>query len=70
MSEQKIHKDMTFGELLRNFPRAAPILSGYGLHCVGCHIGVMETIEQGVMAHGLGEETLDKMIDDLNQNAL
>jgi hypothetical protein len=30
----------------------------------------METIEQGVMAHGLGEETLDKMIDDLNQNAL
>ena len=70
MSEEKIHKDMTFGELLQKFPKAGPILAGYGLHCIGCHIGVRETLEEGVMAHGMNQTDLDKMLDDLNKNAL
>lgn len=61
-----IHKDMTFGELLKSNPKAGPILAGYGLHCIGCHIGITETIEQGCMAHGLDEATIKKIIGELN----
>ncbi len=62
----KITKDMTFGDLLKKFPKAGPILAGYGLHCIGCHIGVMETIEQGATAHGMD---VDALMKDLNKAA-
>lgn len=63
----KINKDMTFGELIQSFPEAGPILAGYGLHCVGCHIGVSETIEQGAMAHGLNGQQIEEMVSRLNE---
>ena len=70
MKEQiGIHKNMTFGELLQKYPQVAPILAGYGLHCIGCHIGISETLEQGSRAHGLDDAILDKMISDLNKKA-
>lgn len=61
-----IDKNMTFGELLQKYPAAGPILASYGLHCIGCHIGVMETIEQGSMAHGLDAKTIEKMVTEIN----
>ena len=64
--EQKISKTMTFGELLRVFPGAAPILGQYGLHCIGCHLSVSETIEQGMRAHGMDEAKISKLIEELN----
>jgi hybrid cluster-associated redox disulfide protein len=64
---QKINKNMTFGELLQIFPGAAPILGSYGLHCIGCHLSVSETIEQGMKAHGMDDAKITKMIDDLNR---
>ena len=66
----KINKDMTFGELLRQFPKTGPILAGYGLHCIGCHIGVMETIEQGARAHGLDDAKVAEMIRELNTSGV
>ena len=68
MSE--IKKDMMFGELLQKFPKAAPILGEFGLHCVGCHIGISETIEQGAKAHGLGEDQIEKLMTTLNEQAV
>ncbi|MCL1833102.1 MAG: DUF1858 domain-containing protein [Leptospirales bacterium] len=64
---QKITKDMTFGELIKKYPDAAPILGNYGLHCVGCHLGVHETIEQGMKAHGLDSDAVEKLILELNK---
>lgn len=69
MSEQKIRKDMTFGELIQNFPKAAPVLAGYGMHCIGCHISTTETIEEGARAHGMTDTVLGKMMEELNQSA-
>ena len=62
----KISKDMTFGDLLKQFPGAGPILMRYGLHCIGCHIGVSETIEQGAKAHGLNDDKISLMMKELN----
>ncbi len=66
---QKINKDMTFGELIAKYPEAAPILGNHGLHCIGCHMSVSETIEQGMRAHGMDNAALDKLITELNQKA-
>jgi len=65
-----INKDMTFGEVLQKYPKSGPILGNYGLHCIGCHIGTMETIEQGVKAHGMNDTDVEKIIKDLNENAV
>lgn len=67
--KQKIHKDMTFGELLRAYTEAAPVLGSYGLHCIGCRLSVDETIEQGMKAHGMNGEMVDKLVLELNQKA-
>ena len=62
----KIERSMTFGELIEKYPGTVGVLAGYGLHCIGCHVAVFETIEQGAHAHGLDEAQIDKMIDDMN----
>ena len=64
---QKITKDMTFGELINKYPDAAPILGNYGLHCVGCHLNVHETIEQGMKVHGMDDAAIEKLILELNK---
>ena len=66
----KINKNMTFGELLKEFPKAGPILASYGLHCIGCHIGVTESIEEGARAHGLDDSKIEEMMKDLNTNGV
>ena len=70
MSNEKINKTMTFGELLSKYPQAAPVLAGYGMHCIGCHVAVSETIEQGARAHGMDDATIEKMMRDLNLKAV
>lgn len=64
MNEKKITKDMTFGEVLKDYPQIAPIFLKYGMHCIGCHIAASETIEQGALAHGVDPNVL---VDDLNK---
>jgi len=64
MNEKKITKNMTFGEVLKDYPQIAPVFLKFGMHCIGCHIAVSETLEQGAMAHGVDA---DQLIDDLNK---
>ncbi len=66
---QKITKDMTFGELINLYPDTAPVLGNYGLHCIGCHLSVTETIEQGMKAHGMDNTAVKKLVEELNQKA-
>ena len=61
--QDKINTNMTFGEVMDNYPKSIPIMAEYGLHCIGCHISATETIREGAMAHGIDVETLMK---DLN----
>jgi len=67
---EKISKDMTFGEVMKSFPKSVPIMAEYGLHCIGCHISVSETIEEGAAAHGFDDSMLKQMLNDLNQKAV
>lgn len=69
-TEQKIHKEMTIDEILANFPqksqKLAHAMQTRGLHCVGCHASTWETLEMGVLGHGMSEDDLEDLIIDLN----
>jgi iron-sulfur cluster assembly accessory protein len=65
-----IHKDMTIGDVMSTYEvqsqQLATAMERYGLHCVGCHASTFETLQQGVLGHGLGEEVLETMVKELN----
>ena len=64
----KITKDMTLGEVAAKYPKAVMVLFKYGMHCIGCHVATYETIEQGAMAHGLGDKEIAQMLDEMNKS--
>lgn len=75
MTEQKtskktIHRHMTIEEILSLFPHKAQRLSqeitNAGLHCVGCHAATWETLEAGMMGHGMGNEEIERLTKRLN----
>lgn len=64
----KINEKMLIGELVERYPKAAELLmSKYGLHCVGCGMAMMETIEDGARAHGMKASEIKGMLEDLEK---
>ena len=61
---------MTIEQILGMFPYKAQRLSqeitNAGLHCVGCHAAVWETLEGGMLGHGKSEEEIDELVRRLN----
>ena len=62
---KKITSDLTFYELIQEFPKAAEFLMEKGLMCGGCPMAQLETIEQGALAHGLNPEELIKELNEM-----
>ncbi|MCU0822315.1 MAG: DUF1858 domain-containing protein [Spirochaetes bacterium] len=67
---ENIKTNMTFGEILKKFPKSGQIMAKYGLHCIGCHIAVTETLAEGATAHGFSSEKLKQLVDELNTSAV
>ena len=63
----KINKSSNLGELIEAHPETAELLFEYGLHCGGCMAAGFDSIEEGAMLHGMTEEEIQEMIDDLNE---
>ena len=61
----KIKKTMNIGELMRLDPNVAPILMGFGLHCFGCPMSQMETLEEAAEVHGVD---VDLMIEKIQEH--
>lgn len=59
----KITKDMTIGEVVRQFPESVAVLMSFGMGCVGCPSAQAETIEEAAQVHGLN---LDELMAKLN----
>ena len=57
---------MIIGDVVSMFPEATDIMLSYGLHCVGCHVNMYETMEQGMLGHGFTEEQLNDCLEELN----
>lgn len=64
----KIYKEMPISGLVETYPDLADVLmEDYGLHCFGCFASAMETLEQGAMAHGMDENDIKIMVENLNE---
>jgi iron-sulfur cluster assembly accessory protein len=67
MTEKKfVNKDMIISDVLKKYPDVAVVMLEHGLHCVGCHANVFDTIEAGCAVHGLDAQSVDKLVDEIN----
>ncbi|MBE5755235.1 MAG: DUF1858 domain-containing protein [Clostridia bacterium] len=66
MKKKKIAvtKTMQIGEVLRINPNVKDVLMGFGLHCFGCPMSQMETLEEAAAVHGVD---VDLMIEKINE---
>jgi len=62
----KVTGDMVIGDVVAAFPQAATIMLSHGLHCVGCHANAFDTIEDGSRGHGMPDEEILAMVDEIN----
>jgi len=54
----KVTKDMTIGQIIREYPEAAGILQSFGMGCVFCPSAQSENLEQAAMVHGMDVNAL------------
>jgi len=67
-NKTKITKDILILDLMEQNPELSGVLTEkYGLHCIGCMAASMETLEQGALAHGMTDDQIDKMVEELNK---
>ncbi len=67
MKTKKITGKTKFDKIMEINPDAGMILFEHGLHCVGCGMASVETLEQGCIAHGMGKKEIKELIDKLNK---
>ena len=71
VEKKKITKDMSIMDIFQKNEKYAEemgeVLSNSGLHCIGCSMAKYETIEDGILAHGMTKEDVKKIIDKLNE---
>jgi len=61
----KITREMTIGEVVRNYPDSVDILFSFGMGCVGCPSAQAETIGEACAVHGIDPE---QIIEALNKS--
>ncbi len=54
-------------EIVSMHDDAEKILATYGLHCVGCAYNQLETLREGADAHGLTDDDLGNLMEDLRE---
>lgn len=53
-------------DAVNKYPEIAKVLGESGLHCVGCHVSTIETIEEGCLGHGMSPEEVDELMQEVN----
>lgn len=60
----KITKEMTIGEVVRNYPDCVDVLFNFGMGCVGCPSAQAETVEEACAVHGIDVEEIIKALNE------
>jgi hybrid cluster-associated redox disulfide protein len=53
-------------DVIKESPQAADLLTEYGLHCANCFFNDTDTLEKAADLHGMTDEEIDIMIDEIN----
>jgi len=62
-----ITKDTNIGEIVDKYPEVIDTLTGFGVHCVGCHVSPFESIEMGFKGHGMTDQQVEEAVRKLNE---
>ncbi len=65
---QLITKDMSIGEVVSKYPSVIEPLQAAGVHCVGCGVSYIETLEEGFKGHGMSDQEVNTLIEQLNES--
>ena len=64
----KITKDVNLRKLVKEYSQLNKVLTeDYDLHCLGCPLAGMETLEMGAIGHGFDDKGIKKMVKRLNK---
>lgn len=61
----KITKDMVIDDVLKMDERLGDVFMGFGMHCIFCHLGLEETVEEAAMVHGVDIDFLVKKLNEV-----
>ncbi|MBI4144731.1 iron-sulfur cluster assembly accessory protein [Candidatus Woesearchaeota archaeon] len=61
-----ITRDMNIQQLANTYPEAVGVMAEKGLHCFGCHASAYDTVEAGARGHGMPDDDIDRMVDEMN----
>jgi hybrid cluster-associated redox disulfide protein len=64
---KKITINSNLAEVVYKYPKTAEVLTGYGLHCVGCFASAYDTIKAGAKVHGLSDGEIKEMVERINE---
>ncbi len=60
----KIQKEMSITEILREYPQTHGTFVKYNLGCIGCIAASFESLEDGLVAHGI---KVDEFLKEINE---
>ena len=63
-----INKDMIIDEVLELDDSLGEIFLGFGMHCIFCHLGMEETIEEAALVHQVDVDLLVKKLNEAYQS--
>lgn len=71
MAESKvIDPQMTISEIFAKFPhhsqKMAQVMTNAGLHCTSCSASTWETLEAGMLSHGMTRAAVEELVKKLN----
>ncbi len=66
MKKRKVEvtKTTQIGEVLNLNPNVKEVLMGFGLHCFGCPMSQMETLEEAAAVHGVEADLLVEKVNE------
>ena len=68
-NKTKITKDMIIDDVLQLDESLGDVFLGFGMHCIFCHLGLEETVEEAAQVHEVDVDFLVKKLNEVyNQN--
>lgn len=64
-TEQKITKDMIIDDVINLDDRLGDVFLGFGMHCIFCHLGLEETVEEAAAVHDVDCDFLVKKLNEV-----
>lgn len=63
----EVNGSSNIAEVVFTYPEAAEVMQAFGLHCTTCFASQFDTISDGAKLHGMHDDEIQEMIDEINQ---